>query len=301
MTPVDTTDAVRMTRTIGAAPDAVYEAFLDPAQLRRWFGPRGFDVVEVDVDPRPGGSHRTAVTGPDGIRGTFDCEIVELVPGERIVMRWAWVSTGPGSDSSPSPSRVTVTLREQRPGETELTLLHERLGTSTPDDAASVGEGWSEALDKLGGIWTAPVEPARLAGLIGSWESRGSTRASATEPSVEISGTDDYEWVAGGRFVLHRVDVRMGDARVEAVELIGCDEERGTYPTHAFDNGGSHVAYEMRERDGVWTIAGATERSTLTIAPDGRSMSAHWERSEDDGATWVPWMDMRFARAALRR
>ncbi len=38
--------------------------------------------------------------------------------------------------------------------------------------------------------------------------------------------------------------------------------------------------------------AGAV-RSTLTVAPDRRSMTALWERA-DNGTTWVPWMDMHF-------
>jgi hypothetical protein len=39
----------------------------------------------------------------------------------------------------------------------------------------------------------------------------------------------------------------------------------------------------------------ARVRSTLTIAEDGGSMTALWERS-DDGTTWTPWMDIRFTR-----
>ena len=37
-------------------------------------------------------------------------------------------------------------------------------------------------------------------------------------------------------------------------------------------------------------------RSTLTIADDGQSMTALWERSED-GTDWQPWMDISFTRS----
>jgi uncharacterized protein YndB with AHSA1/START domain len=141
--------AVRLTRTIGASPDDVYRAFLDPAQLRRWFGPRGFEVAEVDVDARVGGHHHTVIVAPDGSRHAFVCEIRELVPGERIVMDW--VFEGPEPRADPEHSLLTVTLREASPGATELTLHHDRLGA--PEDREGVREGWTEALDRLGSLY----------------------------------------------------------------------------------------------------------------------------------------------------
>ncbi|MGH3063527.1 MAG: hypothetical protein ACRDMK_04240, partial [Gaiellaceae bacterium] len=39
----------------------------------------------------------------------------------------------------------------------------------------------------------------------------------------------------------------------------------------------------------------ARVRSTLTIAEDGQSMIALWERSED-GTNWQRWMDISFRR-----
>jgi hypothetical protein len=38
-------------------------------------------------------------------------------------------------------------------------------------------------------------------------------------------------------------------------------------------------------------------RSTLTVSPDKRNMTARWERS-DDGSAWQPWMQMLFTRMA---
>lgn len=151
--PTTSDDAVRLTRTIEASPDEVYRAFLDPALLSKWFGPSGFDVVEADVDARVGGHHRTVLTGPDGIRGSFACELRELVPGERIVMTWRWVFETPASRADPQESLLTITLREAAPGATLLTLVHDRLGVHPPEDRESVRGGWTGALDKLASIY----------------------------------------------------------------------------------------------------------------------------------------------------
>jgi uncharacterized protein YndB with AHSA1/START domain len=85
-------DSVRLTRTLPAPPSEVYRAFLDPEMLRRWFGPADVRVLDVEVDPRPGGTHRTAVAGLDGARGVIMCRLRELVPDQRIVMTWSWVA-----------------------------------------------------------------------------------------------------------------------------------------------------------------------------------------------------------------
>jgi RNA polymerase sigma factor (sigma-70 family) len=60
--------------------------------------------------------------------GMLDCELLELIPNERIVLRWRFVdhsSTSPASDS-----RLTVSLRAASDDATRLVLTHERLRVS---------------------------------------------------------------------------------------------------------------------------------------------------------------------------
>ena len=112
-------------------------------------------------------------------------------------------------------------------------------------------------------------ELRRLGALVGRWRSEGHI---VGDPAVPITGTDVYEWLAGGFFLVHHVDVVIGDQQVRALELIGEYDPA----TDAFTGGGA-------------------VRSTLTISPDRAGMTARWERS-DDGASWQPWMDMTFTR-----
>lgn len=69
------TDSIEVTRLISAPPAAVYQAFLDPARLSKWFGPGGFTVTESIIDARIGGEHRTEIAGRNGVRGAFVCRI----------------------------------------------------------------------------------------------------------------------------------------------------------------------------------------------------------------------------------
>jgi hypothetical protein len=147
---------------------------------------------------------------------------------------------------------------------------------------------------------TPGPEIKRLDVLVGTWRTQGQTVASPTDPSIEIDGTDSYEWLGGGFFLVHRVDVRMGKEKVEAIEIIGSyDASTQTYPMRSFDNQGNFVTMRASvSEDGIWTFAGESERATLTIGDDGDTMTAKWERSEDDGSNWWPWMDMKFTKAS---
>ncbi len=42
------------TRVIDARPDRVYQAFVVPDRLARWWGPEGFTNTFHEFDPRPG-------------------------------------------------------------------------------------------------------------------------------------------------------------------------------------------------------------------------------------------------------
>ena len=147
--------AVRLERTIPAPPGQVYRAWLDPGLLARWMNPGTLTISRVEVDERVGGHYRIWHADASGAEiGGFDCELTELVPGQRIVFRWGFV--GPGRRSGPVfDSLLTVALREAPGGATQLTLVHERLSdlaAALPDVAANVGPGWDDALGKLAGL-----------------------------------------------------------------------------------------------------------------------------------------------------
>ena len=142
---------VRLERTIPATPHQVYRAWLEPELLRQWMAPGGLEPTRAEVDERPGGRYRIWHADAGTEAGGFDCEVLELVPDERLVFRWGFV--GPDREAGPSyDSLLTITLRAAADGGTVLTLVHERLealAAAMPQVAANVGTGWESALDKL--------------------------------------------------------------------------------------------------------------------------------------------------------
>lgn len=157
-----------------------------------------------------------------------------------------------------------------------------------------------------------PATTAPLGALLGHWRTEGHVIGHDPTP---IAGTDVYEWLPGRHFLVHHVDVTVGEEHVRAIELIGDhDPATDTFTTRAYDHTGAITTMRVSiDPAGVWRFAGGADvatparptavpdegavRSTLTIAADGRTMRALWERT-DDGVEWEPWMDLRFTREA---
>jgi hypothetical protein len=160
------------------------------------------------------------------------------------------------------------------------------------------------------GAPTPGPETQRLGALVGRWRSEGQI---VGDSPVLIAGTDVYEWLPGGFFLVHHVDVVIGEQKVQAIEIIGeYDSATDSFTGRAYDNLGNITIMRARvDDDAVWTFTGAGDiapvarpssadasgavRSTLRVSPDKSSMTAKWERS-DDGAAWQPWMQMLFTR-----
>ena len=156
-----------------------------------------------------------------------------------------------------------------------------------------------------------PRRHERLWSIAGRWATEGEVIA---DPPVPVTGFDTYDVLAGGYFLVHHVDVRVGDQSVRAIEIIGEPDPSGDgFLVRSFDNTGSSEVMRVKvDDDGVFHFAGGPDvapaahranrettgvRSALTLAVDGGSMTALWERSPD-GQTWERWMRISFTRLA---
>ncbi len=133
--------------------------------------------------------------------------------------------------------------------------------------------------------------------LIGKWISEGEVQETDTMPAIKIFGTDQYEWILDGLFILHRVDIWIGDKKVEVLELIGeYDEQENTYMFRSFDNSGQSAAMTASIKNEALFTTGQDTRSVLNYDRSGHTMQASWEQL-DISQQWKPWMIMHFRKA----
>ncbi|HEY0944296.1 MAG TPA: SRPBCC family protein [Opitutaceae bacterium] len=73
------------TRVFDAPCPTVFNAFADPAQLARWWGPNGFTNTIKTFDLHPGGTWRLIMHGPNGADFENVSRFVEVVAPKKIV------------------------------------------------------------------------------------------------------------------------------------------------------------------------------------------------------------------------
>ena len=107
---------IRMTRVFDAPRDLVFEAHSSCEHMKRWWGPRNYEVTECDVDFRTGGKWRIVHRNAEGTDFVFFGEYLEIVAPETI--KWTFSFEGAPGD----PSIETMTLEEDG-GKTKLTAV----------------------------------------------------------------------------------------------------------------------------------------------------------------------------------
>jgi uncharacterized protein YndB with AHSA1/START domain len=129
---------VEVERRIGAAPETVFSYFTDAERYRLWQG------VDAELDPRPGGSFRVAMTGHSGqiVRG----EYLEVDAPRRVVFTWGYEGN---AGLVPGDSTVEVVLEPDGDG-TLLRMRHSGL----PSETACQFHlwGWDLSLDRLAAV-----------------------------------------------------------------------------------------------------------------------------------------------------
>lgn len=143
-----------------------------------------------------------------------------------------------------------------------------------------------------------PRMNARLQALVGVWKTRGFTKATDSEPELEVDATDTYEWLPSRSALLHKVDARVGDHKVLGEEIIGYDSEAGHYTTKYFGNDGpNNYEADLSDNAGslVWSMRSKKDRFTGTFSGNGNVINGHWELLSD-GGNWQPWMDITLTK-----
>ncbi len=128
---------VRVTRCFDAAPEKVFDAWLDPEHIGSWmFGPsvRDEEIIHLNVDPRIGGKFSFYVRRGDALIDHVGTYRVIDDP-RRLAFTW-----GIAGDSE-EESVVTIEIEPTQTG-CELTVTHDM-------DAK-----WSEYADRTQAGWT---------------------------------------------------------------------------------------------------------------------------------------------------
>ena len=141
--------ALVIKRVFDAAPEDVFDAWVDPKQVEEWYGPEGFTNTIHSFDAREGGEYRLTMHGPDGdhpLRGTFKT----IKKPSKLVFTWQWENV----DQNVNQGRDTVvTVEFKKLGDTtEMTMTHEGFLDKKTKEMHNMG--WTSSFNKLEKVLT---------------------------------------------------------------------------------------------------------------------------------------------------
>ncbi len=141
-----TAEAVRLTRTINADRERVFRTWTDPAEMKRWAAPEGYEIPNVEVDLRVGGSYRIRMVNPEGQTYNVVGVYHEITSPTKLVYTWQWQEP----EHDVGETLVTVEFKDVG-GATEIVLVHERM----PNEEARNGheQGWTSCLNRFEGLF----------------------------------------------------------------------------------------------------------------------------------------------------
>jgi uncharacterized protein YndB with AHSA1/START domain len=132
---------VRVQSVMPAAPDVVFDQWLDPESLEEWMCPRPAKCVAITVEPRVGGSVRFDVDDSGTsvlITGRF------LAIDRPHLLRFTW-----SNSNWPDPTVVSVVNVAFEPIGDDETLMSIEHSLMPPEEFDNFHNGWTVTFDQL--------------------------------------------------------------------------------------------------------------------------------------------------------
>lgn len=135
---------INISRFYKAPVKAVWEAWTDPKQVAKWWGPRGFTLTTHSKDLRPGGNWIYTMHGPDGVDYPNKTYYYEVEKYSRLVYDHG------ANDTQPPLFRVTVTFEEAKGGtKMEMTMAFESAEKAATSKKFIKSAGGDSTWDRL--------------------------------------------------------------------------------------------------------------------------------------------------------
>lgn len=149
-------------RTFDAPLETMFEMWTDPKHFSQWLAPTGMTMEFIRADIKSGGSTFYYMTGPGGGKMYGRANYLKIERPNQLVYTQQFcdekenVSRHPMAPTWPETMLTTVTLAEEGPNQTRVTVKWEIHGTATREELETfikakggMTQGWTGSFDKL--------------------------------------------------------------------------------------------------------------------------------------------------------
>lgn len=143
------------------------------------------------------------------------------------------------------------------------------------------------------------IENTEFKKLIGKWKTEGRIWSTDENYELAITGTDTYELILGGFFILHKADVLMGNENSQTFEIIGLDETNNQATFEYYNNQGSLGKMLGTLKNNELKINGKELRFQGQLNDSEKEINGTWEKL-DNQKNWIKFIEMKLTKTDLK-
>ncbi len=129
--------------------------------------------------------------------------------------------------------------------------------------------------------------------LLGIWKTSGQIQSDTH--SLMLSGTDSYELILDGNYILHRADVLMGDEKSETFEIMALGSSSGKAEMRYFNSSGESGVMTGQLEGDDFRIAGERIKFTGKINEADTEIVGKWFRQSED-TSWSEFIELKLEK-----
>lgn len=147
-----------ISRVFDAPRNVVYRAWAEPAELQKWFGPKGASMFHSEGEVKPGGMYHYGMRMPDGQEVWGRWIFREIVPPERLVFVSSFsdkdggLTRHPMAPTWPAETLSTFTFED----EGDKTRVTVRWVPLNPTDEER--DTFAAGMESMNGGWTGTFD-----------------------------------------------------------------------------------------------------------------------------------------------
>ena len=138
-------------RAIHAKPEKIFNAWTEPALLKKWFAPLPWTVAKVETDVRAGGASLIVMRSPEGKEYPGYGVYLEVVKNQRLVFTDAFTQAW---EPSEKPFMVVELMFEQQGANTNYTarVRHWTVADREAHEKMGFHQGWVTCAEQLAAL-----------------------------------------------------------------------------------------------------------------------------------------------------
>jgi hypothetical protein len=138
------------------------------------------------------------------------------------------------------------------------------------------------------------IETTNWKRLIGKWNTEGRILTNQNDLESKITGTDSYEFILNGNFILHKADVLMGNVRSETYEIIALENPNEKVKMQYFNSEGENGIMFGFLNGNVFRIESENLKFAGTISNDSTIIGTWQQLSEEN--MWHDFLEMKLSK-----